>query len=210
MSDIDDVKELLSCMDEPITAVNLRRIFLLLMRVHWSDSDHFGSIGQHLTCDQYNYADPRDGLKVDLVETFDPENTSTSPGVYVGLKKGIKYKKKVVADFVEHSDDRARTDAVKEAQTLLVISHVNASADQALAMGEIDVTFLFGVRPALMQRMNIRGFDILTLTDPLKIDEAPNRDYQVDVVASLTFDLSVTTNIESHRIKKIATMLNQQ
>lgn len=208
MSAEEDVKTLLSCMKDPMTIVNMRRIFLLMMRVHWSDSDHFGFFEEHLGCETYNYDDPKQGLTVDLRETFDPTNTDRFPGVFVGFHNGFTFDKKAIDDFHSRNTDRSRTHRVKRTSGRLVVSHIHKSADIALSMGEIDAEFLFGIREALFAQLPLRGFDITNIGEPVKVGEAPQRFYRVEVVAELTADFAVTTNIESHRIKKIAARFN--
>jgi hypothetical protein len=204
----EDVKKLLSCMQDPMTIVNMRRIFLLMMRVHWSDSAHFGFFEEFLECDTYNYENPNEGLTVDLRETFNPENTDRFPGVFVGFYNGFTFEKKAIDDFHSRSDDRARTHRVKRSTGRLVVSHIHTSADIALSMAEIDAEFLFGIREALFNYLPIKGFDVTNIGEPVKVGESPQRFYRVEVVAELTADFAVTTNIESHRIKKIAATLN--
>lgn len=189
----------------PLSPVTLRRIFLLMMRLHFSDPANYGGLRPMLG--DLRYREENSDLSVELLSVFDPKNTDAAPGVYVGFQPFV-FHKTGVNNYVGSSDDTSAQYFNMKCTTGLIVKHTAKTADLSSLLGEASAAFLFGLRPMLMARLCLLQFDIETLSDVKQKEKAPERVFESDLICTLAFNYAMTTNIESHRIKKIAATLN--
>lgn len=193
--------DLNGCMSEPLTLVNLRAIMLLLTKAHYSDADNFGVFAEELAC--LVAEDPKSNLNIGLDFIPSAKNPSPRPAIWVNLE-GCKFVKKVMDNRSDGSDDNSRTTYVKIQEVVFNLAHVHESVDIALMMAETTADFFAGIRPHLMGKLNISMFEVLEISKPKLTEQAPERYFEVDVVIQMMFSSTITTNIESHRLKKFA------
>jgi hypothetical protein len=192
----------------PLSPTTLRRIFLLLLRFHYSDPDNYGDLKPLMGDLIYVDSEGDEGsLDIELLSIFDPRKRDPGPGIFVGFQPFTFKKPGVNYDAGTNNDGSAQY-AVMTVDAQLIIKHISTLMDSTTIMGEATTAFLFGIRPMLMQRLCLRGFDIVSMTDAKQIEKAPDRTFECNVVININFDYVMTTNVESHRIKKVAAALN--
>lgn len=200
---ISSLSELNSCLTEPLTLVNLRAIMLLLTKAHYADADNFGTFSEELACVATDPDDPAGKLSIVLDFIPSTKNPSPRPAIWVNLES-CKFDKKVIDNLAAFSDDNSRTVYVKMQNVVFTLTHVHESVDIALMMAETTADFFTGMRPHLMGTLNISMFEVTEIGKPKLPERAPERYFEVDVVIQMMFSSTVTTNIESHRLKKFA------
>jgi len=193
--------ELYECFQKPINIVNLRRIMLLLLRVHWSDADNHADLGQELGCLTYSDTEASPALHVILNYAYNYKDTSQFPAVIVSFAD-TQLTKNTVANYAGAAVDNSATFSAIPAKTMVVISHVHSSADVATAMAESTATFLVGVREPTMKRLDLRAFDVLGVSRVRPLEKMPAKYFSVEVSLSIDFNMAVTVNLEGHRLKK--------
>jgi hypothetical protein len=193
-------------LDQPLDAVVLRRIFLLLMQLHYSDVANYGADAERLNGlvyqpDGEHTSDNR--LHVDLTQIYASEKQTVQNAILVGLGP-LVFTKKVIDNFARHNEDTSSVTSVLDCSTLIKIKHIGKTADLALLLGQQSMAFLNGIRQFLIPRMRLRAFDIGSLSEPGEYQGLPDRLFDVDLVCPIIFSFVMATNLESHRIKKFA------
>jgi len=207
MSAQSTLPELFACLDRPLDSVNLRRFFLMLMRAHWLDTQNHGSLSEFFSCVRYDDDPAQKTLDVELSYTYDPSKSSLSPAIYVGFE-GFNLQKLGIGNSVGRAPDNSTRQEAKRAETIMRVTHVAPSADMALLMAESNAVILQGIEKDLIANMDILSLEVLGWSDPKMLEKAPERNFQVDLRCSLSFNFMVEIDIESHRIKKFGTELN--
>ena len=197
--------EFFESFEKPFTMSGLRRIFLLLMRFHFSDSNNYGDLREVLKSLVWTEKEETTAMDVELLGVFNPSILVRRPAVYVGFRD-MKFDKKVVADYAGQSEDTATRYLVKIVDTQLVVRSVAADEDMVSAMSDTALAFLFGMRDMLFRKLQpqMRAMDVAEMTDPKLVEKAPERRFQCDVITALNFNYSISTNLESHPVKKVA------
>lgn len=200
-SDLDN------CPDRPLSSVTLRRIFTSLLKVHWSDSRNFGEFEDALGCLTYSDNTPETMLTIAPTHAFyDQATTQTLPGIFVGM--GIDYRKSGLDDFAGYSADRSDTYRTVAATAKVAITHVHRQPDLALSMAECTTGFLLGIKDYLKERLGVSEITLLGLSDVNRLQQFDTaKFFGVDLAMRVTFNLGVTVNLESHRLKKFAAEL---
>lgn len=197
--------EFFESFDKPFTVSGLRRIFLLLMRFHFSDSNNYGDLREILKTMVWTDTEETTAMDVELMGVFNPSVLIRRPAVYVGFRN-MKFSKKVIADYAGQSVDTATRYLVKAVDTQLVVRSVAADEDMVSAMSDTVLAFLFGMRDMLFCKLQpqLMAMDIAEMTDPEIVEKSPERRFQCDVLTSLSFNYMINTNLESHPVKKVA------
>lgn len=200
---------LFECMTEPLNSVNLRRFFLMLFRAHWLDSDNHGTLKEHLSCMRYDDNPKEKTMDIELAHVYDKAKGNSRPAIYVGFD-GFGLKSSGIGDVIGHALDNSSRIESKKAETLMRVGHISESADMALMMAESNATLLQGIHKDIMASMDILKVDVQGWSDPVLMEKAPDRNFQVDLTCAVSFNFMVEINIESHRIKKFALQLEAQ
>ena len=191
------------CIDSPLDMVMLRRIFLLLTRVHWGDAENHYQQPNPFDCLVYSDEEKDSRLTVDLTDIYNEDETDNFPGVFVGFEGGFTLSKITQNYEAVASDDGSAEHRIVSWKGRLVIKHVHQSADIAMAMADSTFAYMMALRSSLMSRFPIRQLDIVGVTDPQNIKpQNARRFFKVDLVSDVEFTATVSINMESHRIKK--------
>lgn len=201
-------EQFFECLRKPINSVTLRRVFLLMMRVHWSDTHNFGDLKDELSCLVYS---DEAGSRLDVIldYMFDSKQTTSYPAIILGFGD-MTTKKNSLDNYAGISEDYAAKYYALPTSIPLKISHIHSNADTAAAMAESTATFLLGTREPMMQRLNLRAFDITSISAVNLYEKAPSRYFKVEVSAQLDFNMAVTVNLEGHRLKKFGQEFNPE
>ena len=196
--------ELKTAMDSPLTAGSLRRIFLLLTRLHFSNPAHYGGLREVLKDLIWTPDDKTSQMDVELLGVFDPKKTTQRPAAYVGFK-GFKFGKGGVGNFAGENEEGSAQYLAHQTDTTLVIRCIAMTDDMAAAMADSVCAYFLGISILLYRQMHphLRLFDILGISDAVEVEQAPERAFQVDLTCAVNFNYILTINLESHRIKKV-------
>ena len=194
--------ELWNAFTDPVCALTLRRVFLLMLRFHYNDPSNYSEfLKPRLLGTRWSPDAAKSTLAIYLEDMFNPRSPNEGASICVGIDD-FNFEKKVVGNTAAQSYDNSEEDEVLIVRTTVTVSHLDRNPDLVLALAESTTPFLFGFRKALMQSLNLLGMDIVKQTKPKMVMEGPDRYFKVDTVVSLSFTYGITTDIESHRIKK--------
>ena len=206
----DQIADLKGLPPDPVT---MRRLFLLLTRLNFSDPKHYGSYYEkQLSNIVYSDAPEERTLGVDLLSIYAPSKTFSRPAVFVGFgggeAGGIKFDRVSVADFAGMSADNSRTYRVKMVGSTLKIVHTAKDPDQALALCTISATYFMGIQGILLRTFGLIGFSVEGMSDATLVEKSPDSCFSCTLTASVHYEYEVSAALESHRIKKFTDTLD--
>lgn len=191
-------------MSEPLNGSNLRTIFLLLTRAHFSTAKNYGYLEPQLSCVEWNSDTFKSTLAVELSQEYERAKNQNTPAVYVGFDQPFSFKKIDFSDNTgDHTDNSGRVMGVLTTAILSLI-HVAPTMDQALLLADSSTSFFLGTRDSLAYKLNLIAFDPISISPPAMVDKGPERNFRVDATFGLSFNYVINANIESHRLKKFA------
>jgi hypothetical protein len=188
-----------------LTPVTIRKIFILLTRLHYSDPDHFGSLKPKLSKFVWNADIKLRGIHVDFDYNYDPNNTDLRPAVFVGTSD-IDFQKVAVNNQQSQTDDRSGEIYVKRAGTNIILRHIGKTPDETWALADMTSQFYMGITKMLQERLKVSSFEVVKLmgSKPFerKSQEADSQ-FIVDLIMNLQYNAAWLTTREGHRIKTI-------
>lgn len=180
--------------------VRARRIFLMLVREHFSDPRNYldSSISS-----LYYSKESNSSLDIELDFTYDSEDIGKKPVIYVGTGP-YRFKKQVIDNYENSSDDNSIIQSTTECVTNLSIRHITTSSDLCLSLASQTTQFLGSIRQLLWESIpGILVYEVSELTPPTLIDPEKIKIFQSNVNISLGFNMTWITRIEGLRIKEI-------
>ena len=182
--------------------VQLRRIFLMLAREHFSDADNYYRVEEMEPLVYTDKADTRT-LDIDLDYIYDPQEIGKKPAVFVGTGP-VQFKKQVIDNYETSSQDGAVRYHTTQGMVPISISHVSTEADLALQLGVQSLHFFAGIRDLMMRALpNLLMYEVQALTNPRMIDGSKIKNFQVDLTIMIVFNTDWATYLEGHRISDI-------
>lgn len=199
-------QQLKDCVDLPLHPVNLRRIFTLLLRSHYSDPTHYGEFRDDLGCIKWQEGD--DAFVIKPKEIYD-DSQDLGDGIYVDFSY-YRPKRMAVDHRSQPLSDGSGFTYTERVESEIVMTHIRNTPDQALMLATESMFFLFGIRDPLVHELRLfQGFDLGAVTPAALQDRKnPSKDFSVDFSVRLEFNLSVTSRLEGHRLKKFGMTLN--
>jgi hypothetical protein len=195
---------LFNCMSEPLNGSNLRTIFLLLTRAHYSDPENYGYLQDQLKCVLWSSDPSKTTIEISPTQNYDINRDNKQPAIYVGMDRATEFSKLDLTSRQSNLSDNSGYASGHIARSSVNFVHVFESADQALLAAESTTSFFIGIKEALRNKLNLSSFEPLSISPPAMIEKAPERFFRVDVTFGLAFNYNVLVNIESHRLKKFA------
>jgi len=186
--------------------VSLRRIFLLLTRIHYSDPAHYGEFKDKMAKFVWSQKDTERKLFIDYDYNYRPTNLEQRPAIFIGTD-AVSYRRVVIDNARNVTDDNSGTSSSYAAETSIIVRHISMTPDEALALGEMTAMFYSGMRKNLMQQMKLHAFDLVnqSSTKPfLRTSEEPDQQFICDTIMRLSYIHDWTTSWESHRVKTIS------
>lgn len=199
----DPEKSVLEGLHEIVpNGVTLRRMFLLLTRLHYSSADNFGAMAEKLK--EYVWTPGlTTKLKIDLDFNYIRGKKDTVPCIYVGTDD-IGYNRKVVDNQKSTNEDRSGENYVKGSATNIILRHAASSPDDAWIMADLTAQFYLGIRKMLIDKTGFESFEVVAQKGTkifMRTAEESDQQFEVDLLMSLTFNSIWLTTLESHRIK---------
>lgn len=189
-----------------LTPITLRRMFLLLTRIHYSSSDNYGEFKSLLVDYIWNRDTKLCKLFVDFDYNFDPQNMDRRPAIYVGLDD-INFQKAVVDDHVKHSYDRSTEEFIKYGHTNVIVRHIGKTADESLLLSDLSSEFFMGIKSMIHDSFpRITSYDVQAIKSsrPFAMtSQEASAQFISDLIISISFNAMWQIEFESHRIKTI-------
>lgn len=185
---------------DPLT---LRRIFLLLTRNHFAQPSYFGNVPPSFKDLFYDDDLKKTKVRIELDYNYDWETSHVPNGIFVGVGDVVTTKN-VLDSYAQATEERSGREYVDSDKVRVTISHVSKSPDASLQMGIISKGFYQGMRQLIKQRLGLRGYQVVGLSEPKPIKKGDEiKYYRTDLVIELLINSAWVTLLESHRIKKI-------
>jgi hypothetical protein len=217
--EIETTQSLLECMDGAATSSKFRRIVMLLLRGHYSNPENYGPEYEHLKC--FKWTGDTDStisvgmaphhrrdatVSVGLSHQNDDRRPEDYPGIYIGFG-GVEFRKLALANAAWESEDNSQNYVAKQAVLTLLVNHVCREAGDAYDLADMSAMVLTALGRPFALKSGAQEFSIEGISEPKKELPAPNRYYAVAMTVKITYTLSVTRSIESHRLRRIAAMI---
>lgn len=207
-AEVQTTEQLLQCMQGPPSGAKFRRIIMLLLRGHYSNSENYGDEYKHLSC--YTYSeDPPGSLEVGFSQQNVYENPDKFPGIFVEFG-GVELSRAAVGDFAGHSEDTSRTYVSRLATMTLLVHHVAQRASDAYDLADMTTMVLSAMAEPFCLRAGAMSLEVAGYAVPKKELEAPTRYYDVATSVKIAYTHSVTRSVESHRIRRIAMQITAE
>lgn len=197
-----------------MTPFNIRRIFLLLTRLHYSNSSHYGDAKQQEQFRNYTWdQDPtKSGIKIDFDYHYNPETLDKFPAIFVGTDD---YAFKPLAVDNYHSTDLYNAGEVKarRGETAVIIRHVSSTPDEALQLGDLSYQFFSGIDILMRETLKLVRYEVpqLKTAKPFLAQKTEaDQQFSVDLLIQIAFNATWLIVRESHVIKSISLEAAQQ
>jgi hypothetical protein len=203
-----DNREFFKALDKiHLAPVTIRRIFLLLTRLHYSSPENFGPLKEQMK-DYLWHKEPGKGkLHIDFDTKYDPKQLDQKPAIFIGLDD-IEYKKIVLNNHARFTYDTAGEHLIKTAQTKVIIRHVADSADEAMTLENLTCQFFLGIQPIIRDTLpEVLEYDVIASKSSRPFEKAsqqPEQRFVSDTIIALSYVSAWMVTFESHRIKKIS------
>ncbi len=188
-----------------IGPVSLRRIFLLLTRLHYSTPNNYGAYKEVLDTLVWSQDDLKRKLHIDYDYHYLPSKLEQRPAIFVGTDD-IKLERLVQDNYRENVSDNSGTMSSMKAGSAVIIRHISMTPDESLALVELSSDFYAGIRQLLKERLKLHSFDIgaIRTAKPFsRSPEQPDQMFACDLIMPISWIWDWTTTREGHRIKTI-------
>lgn len=190
-----------------LTPVSIRRIFLLLTRLHYSTSAHYGELSKLLKDYVWSADRQISSMHIDYDYNYDPSALDERPAIFVGLDD-VVYNKSVLANSAGFNETRSGQHFVKLGGTKVILRHISKSPDDVLAMSDLSSQFFMGIQPMIRDalRNQVMEYEVVGLKSSRPFDgnsHAADQHFISDLIIALSYNATWLTEFESHRIKTI-------
>lgn len=201
----ETAQSLIECMRLPASSSKFRRIVMLLLRGHFSDAANYGEEYKHLSC--YTWSDSKSPtLHVGFTHLPDDASPTNYPGIYVGFG-GVTKTRVAIGNHGGRTEDYAGSFLTKQNELTLVINHVTKEAGDAYDLADMSDMVLSSLGHQLLLISGALAFEVEGYTEPKKEVPSPDRYYTVAMTVKISYTHVVTRFIESHRIRRITSMV---
>lgn len=202
----ENTKRLLCYINElcpkELNSIELLRFFQLLVSAHWEHSDNHGQYSQYLSCINNK----------NIVETTldaNPKTAKTTPKITIKLGD-IKYEKAHLGDNKAESEDGNIITYAWGCTTPIIFNHRFETPGQTLVAAESTFEFLTAIANEVRQLLNLSSFVPVGISQPKKEKNQASDDFNLDIVFNISYNYYVSANLETHRIKVVASNISIQ
>jgi len=190
------------CKDTFLSPSGLRRLFLLMLRGHWSSGDNHGAdLKESLSCLAWNPDAKQRTLDVVLGGTSEAKKASDS-AIFVKVNN-FRFTKTTFGARSYVSDDNAEIVCTYPTSCQVLFTHEHAFLDTAFDMAWSTFGFFSGYADAISQAIGLEtSLEPQVLGEPTQAEAKPQDRYRVDFGMEIKLHVSVSTTEESHRLKR--------
>ena len=190
-----------------LTPVTIRRIFLLLVRLHYSNSSNYGPMAKQMAPYIWS-ADPNKcAVQIDYDYNYDAANMDKKPAIFVGLDD-VEYKRVVLENHAKFTYDLAGQHLIKTASTKIIVRHIGSSPDEALTLENLTCQFLLGIQPIIRDTLpQVLEYDVVGSKSSRPFEKNSQQAQQrfiSDTIVAFSYNSAWMVEFESHRIKTIS------
>lgn len=187
-----------------LNLVEIRRIFLMLIRHHYTTASHFTETGLECLQEYVWNEDPKlRRLEIELDFMYKEKSVDHKPAIYVGLG-ALQFEKSVVGDYAARSDDNSEIHETQIGKFPLIIRHIGQSPDISSLLASETLNAMMGMRKALMsQHCRVLRMDPVQVTAPQIFDPKNDEELRSDTIFNIVYEFGWKQLLEGHRIKTI-------
>jgi len=190
-----------------LTPVTIRRIFLLLTRLHYSTPDNYGVLKPKFERYVWHKETKLSTVHVEFDYKYNPAALDDRPSIWVGLDD-INFKKVVLNNEGKPTETRSGQGSIKVASTAIIVRHVSKSADEVLALADLSCQFFMGIQPMIRDALGqlVLEYDVMTCKSSRpfeKTSQQADQHFVSDLIIAFSYNHTWMTEFESHRIKTI-------
>lgn len=198
------------CDQDPTDPYFLRTFFRGLVSAHWETASNHGRFSPLLGCHTLKTdVNIKGDLVVKMAYEFDAKNPTPVPSVNINVGD-TTLKKHVLANLTDRDAKTGEKTHAWEAACPITFTHTFHDSETALIAAQSTFEFLAGVSHEVMRSLAGSLFEPIHFSAVKKTQPDPNPQFSVDVIFSLNYDMSMSINLESHRIKVIETNLSPE
>lgn len=208
---VDEVNSLRDpCRSTYLSPSGIRRLFLLLLRGHWSGPENHGSdLKDSLSCLIWDADEKISQVDIELQGTDRARNSGPAA---IFIKVGnFQFERVSFGARSEVSDDNAEVIYTYQTTCQALFVHEHPSLDVAYDMAWSTFSFFSGYAEAVS---SIIGQDTWiepkVLGEPQMSKDKPDERYRVDFGMEIKVSISVSTTLESHRLKRAFDLFTPQ
>ena len=202
----ENTKKLLCYINEfcpkELNSVEILKFFQLLLAAHWEHADNHGQYAQYLSC-----IDNRGLVETTLDEN--PKGVKTVPKISIKLGE-VKFEKAHLGDEKAESEDGNILTFGWGCSTQLIFNHRFETPGQTLIAAESTFEFLSAIANEVRQLLNLTTFLPVGISQPKKEKNQASDNFNLDIVFNISYNYYVSANLETHRIKVIASTISIQ
>lgn len=207
-----NIESLLACFEKPMDLVNMRALFLYLIRAHFADAENFGEYKTALECMTYKGPDS-DGLVIALSHTLGPETERTLPSIFISIG-GVIHSKLSIADHAGNltfeTEDSEGYEHIRTSEYIVRV-HCNAdSMDMSATMALSVLDFLEAMSQESAKNIGLKDMDVLgmNLTEPNKRHPEPRAEFTHTVSTKVLVNYALSVRERSHKLKRWIANIN--
>lgn len=186
--------------------VVLQRIFLILVRAHYSDPNHFGSASKVM--EDYRYAPEPEKNRINIIEApeYGTRDTDFYPAITINCG-GAKFEKHVIGDM-----DPAENRYGYKANSQIDITHYAHSAREALTLGNFTTGYIIGYQRFYLRQIGASRLvpGALSPAQLVKGNDTADQVYSSTFSFAIDYDYSWTATIEAHLISGMSLQVAEQ
>lgn len=188
-----------------LNPLTIRKMFLLLLRAHYSDAENFGALKERMAQFVWSKDETAGQLYIEYDYRFDASKKDRRPAIFCGTSD-FNYLATAVNNTKETLDDRSGEQSGKFISTTVIVRHVGKNAEDSLALAELTAAYFMGIRTMLQERVKVSKFDVVKLVTSRPFErtsEQQDEQFYADLIAEFSYVYIWNTIRESHRIKTI-------
>lgn len=198
--EIETFNSLTSCLREPLTAATLRRIFVVLMRVHYSHPNNFPGCYAHLRCMTWNKDPKLSTLTIEPLRKFDTNVVNQFPGIFIG-NGDLSSTVPVIGGFGGMDEETWSTQySVSLDVASIRIRHIGRNESDAYDMADMSKDFIQAMAVFIAPDMQASAIRVTGYSAAEKRDQPSDEFYAVDLSVSISYNHRVATILDGHRI----------
>lgn len=202
----ENTKKLLCYIDElcpeELDNVEILRFFQLLLGAHWEHPENHGKFTPYLSCVN----------GVGIVETTldeDPKAAKPVPSITIKLGE-VKFEKAHLGDQKAESEDGNIVTYGWGCGTTIIFNHRFETPGQTMIAAESSFEFLTAIANEVKDILNLTFFQPVAIMQPKKEKNQASDNFSLDIVFNISYNYYVSANLETHRIKVIASNISIQ
>lgn len=185
--------------------VSIRRVFLLLTRMNYSDPVNYGRQTKLFQNYYWNMDSAKSTMAIDLDFDFDPTKLEKFPAIFVGTDD-VLYRSPVIDDHVQLNEDGSGQEYVYIGSTNVIIRHIGKTGDESMALADLSRNFFKGMRKMMMENGMLSKYEVPRITTSKPFHRNPQQAdqwFEADLLITMSFNDPWTIFRESHRIEHI-------